>query len=58
MKKLDLDTLLVDTFATTFQPAAARGTVLGNAAINSTGCPVSYGGTCVITCTGCVTNVC
>ncbi|HEX8243132.1 MAG TPA: hypothetical protein VF541_06545 [Longimicrobium sp.] len=51
MRKLELDALTVDSFATTTQAIRARTT-------GSPACPVSYGGTCVITCTGCITNVC
>jgi hypothetical protein len=51
MKKLHLDALRVDTFATTAAgDANLRGTVAGREAAFSATCPVSYGGTCWITC--------
>jgi len=48
MKKLNLDNLRVETFATTGDAGLARGTVLGAELKSLAGCPVSYGGTCVI----------
>ena len=59
MKKLDLDILAVDTFATTARGADDRGTVLAHARTQTcnAGCPLSYGGTCVVTCAaGCDTR--
>jgi hypothetical protein len=52
MKKLSLDTLRVETFATTSATLSAHGTVLGQEMVAKSlaGCPVSYGGTCYITC--------
>jgi hypothetical protein len=51
MKKLSLDTLRVDTFATTSEIAALRGTVAAySAQCTVRDCPESYGGTCWITC--------
>ena len=51
MKKLSLDILRVDTFATTSGIAALRGTVAAcSAQCTLRDCPVSYGGTCWITC--------
>jgi hypothetical protein len=50
MKKLDLDALAVDTFATTAGAAAPRGTVLGQELGTLRGCPVSWNGTCFVTC--------
>lgn len=50
MKKLNLDKLHVDTFATTSGIDAIRGTVAGySAKCTLIDCPYSYGGTCVIT---------
>jgi hypothetical protein len=49
MKKLQLDTLKVDSFATTDGLDTIRGTVAGySAQCTLLNCPVSYGGTCVI----------
>ena len=59
MKKLTLEDLAVDSFATTPAAGSARGTVLGHAVTHTcdAGCPLSYGGTCVITCSnGCDTR--
>lgn len=55
MRKLDLESLSVDSFATASVDGPIRGTVLGQALLNTgTGaCPVSYGGTCVISCRHC-----
>jgi hypothetical protein len=51
MKKLRLDSLAVDSFATTDGIHAMRGTVAGySAQCTIYGCPISYGGTCWITC--------
>jgi hypothetical protein len=50
MRKLRLDTLRVDSFATTGGLASARGTVAAREAAFSATCPVSQGGTCWITC--------
>jgi hypothetical protein len=52
VKKLELGALRVEAFATAAVPAAVRGTVVArDAAIDTTlHCPVSYGGTCYITC--------
>ena len=60
MKKLNLDGLKVDTFATTAGGPAGRGTVAAREAAPTTPfqCPYSYGGTCVITgCLPCPTDV-
>jgi hypothetical protein len=59
MKKLQLDGLKVDSFATTAGIDAVRGTVVGHDRTQTcdAGCPLSYGGTCVITCAaGCDTR--
>lgn len=49
MRKLNLDTLTVDSFATTDGIDAIRGTVAGySAKCTFINCPVSYGGTCII----------
>ena len=63
MKKLRLDTLKVDGFATTAPIGAVRGTVVAHQSAQCTviNCPVSYGGTCWVTCYDscyCDTNVC
>jgi len=52
MQKLSLDTLRVETFATTSGTLSARGTVLGQEMVAKSlaGCPVSFGGTCWISC--------
>jgi hypothetical protein len=50
MKKLQLDSLAVDSFATTNGIAAMRGTVAGHVRPTLIECPYSYGGTCAITC--------
>jgi hypothetical protein len=50
MKKLELDALAVDTFATTAETSVVRGTVLGQELGTLRGCPVSWNGTCSITC--------
>lgn len=46
MKKLNLDGLRVDSFATASDVASIRGTVLGMSAT----CAISYNGTCYVTC--------
>ena len=59
MKKLQLDGLKVDSFVTTAGAADDRGTVMGHDRTQTcdAGCPLSYGGTCVITCAaGCDTR--
>ena len=48
MSKLRLDTLKVDSFATTPEAQFIRTT-------GSPACPISYGGTCWITCASCDT---
>ena len=63
MKKLNLDGLKVDTFATTDGIDGVRGTVAGYQSAQCTllNCPVSYGGTCYVTCRQscyCETAVC
>jgi hypothetical protein len=59
MKKLNLDALTVDSFATTPEPAAGRGTVNGHEAARTlSGCPVSWNGTCFITCANCTEAAC
>jgi hypothetical protein len=52
MKKLRLDVLEVESFATTAADAKVRGTVAGAFATVDR-CPVSWGGTCYITCQSC-----
>jgi len=44
MKTLTLDNLAVDSFATTARGVSARTT-------GSPACPISYGGTCWVSCT-------
>lgn len=60
MQKLSLESLTVDSFDTTRRADDDdRGTVLGHARTQTcdAGCPLSYGGTCVITCAaGCDTR--
>jgi hypothetical protein len=59
MKKLSLDALAVDGFATTANPGDVRGTVNGHAlAPTFSDCPVSWNGTCYITCAGCTAARC
>ena len=63
MKKLRLDNLKVDSFATTAGIEAVRGTVAAHQAAFRTlsGCPVSWDGTCYISCWDtcyCDTNFC
>ena len=49
MAKLELEALTVESFDTVAGDEAARGTVAGHEAIDTfRACPVSYGGTCVI----------
>ena len=49
MKKLQLDSLQVDSFATVDAVEEMRGTVAAySAQCTLINCPVSYGGTCVI----------
>jgi hypothetical protein len=50
MKKLRLDSLRIDSFATTSR-AVPRMTT------GSPACPISYGGTCWITCASCVDTI-
>jgi hypothetical protein len=51
MQKLRLDSLTVDSFSTTTGAMEVRGTVAGySAQCTVRDCPVSYGGTCWITC--------
>ncbi len=49
MKKLTLDALAVDSFATTAPEPGTRGTVAAHARTLSN-CPESWNGTCWITC--------
>lgn len=58
MKKLQLDSLTVESFATSDGIDAMRGTVAGySAKCTLINCPYSYGGTCVITgCQACPTE--
>jgi hypothetical protein len=54
MKKLSLESLRVDGFATSSAIDAMRGTVAGGSArCTILGCPYSHGGTCVISCRPC-----
>jgi hypothetical protein len=54
MKKLQLDTLEVDSFATTDGIDAIRGTVAGYSALCTfIDCPESHRDTCEITCQSC-----
>lgn len=63
MRKLHLDSLKVDSFATSAGVEATRGTVAGHAIAGYAtlrcdtlaNCPLSYGGTCVISCRPCDT---
>jgi hypothetical protein len=48
MKKLKLDDLSIESFPTTPAAEPTRGTVNGHG--TQLWCPVSYGGTCWITC--------
>jgi hypothetical protein len=55
MKKLHLDGLKVDSFATTAGLPGVRGTVAGQQAWQSMShCPESWNGTCYITCATCI----
>jgi hypothetical protein len=57
MKKLRLDDLKVDSFATTAPDGSAGGTVAAHEAPTLRDCPYSFGGTCVITgCLPCYTD--
>lgn len=58
MRKLRLDTLKVESFATTDGGRAARGTVAAQEAPTTPfQCPYSNGGTCVVTgCLPCYTD--
>jgi len=58
-KKLRLDTLKVDGFATTPPVSQGRGTVLGQKLAGTQAwCPVSYGGTCIISVCVCDSDDC
>jgi hypothetical protein len=49
MNKLKLESLKVESFDTTAASKSVRGTVAAHEAIDTLrNCPVSYGGTCVI----------
>ncbi|SOD03089.1 hypothetical protein SAMN05216486_10813 [bacterium JGI 053] len=50
MKKLHLDGLKVDSFATAPRSPAVRGTVAGREIDTNLHCPDSYNGTCWVTC--------
>lgn len=55
MKKLRLDSLAVDSFATTAMATGTRGTVLGREGTTTcppetADCPISWEGTCYFTC--------
>ena len=50
MKKLRIETLRVDTFATADRAPAIRGTVAAREIDTNLHCPESYGGTCWVTC--------
>jgi hypothetical protein len=58
MKKLQLDALAVESFATTDAMDPIRGTVAAHSAkCTIFNCPYSYGGTCVVTgCQPCYTD--
>jgi hypothetical protein len=59
MKKLDLTALTVESFTTTSELARVRGTVNGHELARSlSGCPVSWNGTCPITCANCTEAAC
>jgi len=49
MKKLRLESLRVDSFATTSAAGTGRGTVLARNT-GFTACPISWNGTCYVTC--------
>ena len=58
-KKLHLDDLTVDGFATTAAPPRERGTVRGRQLAGTLAwCPVSYGGTCIISICVCDSDDC
>lgn len=58
MQKLRIESLKVESFATTAAAELLRGTVAAHDARPSLpNCPVSYGGTCIISvCTPCYTD--
>ncbi|HEX9936019.1 MAG TPA: pinensin family lanthipeptide [Longimicrobium sp.] len=58
MKKLKLDGLHVESFATSADAPPARGTVAGHGLAMRTmsNCPVSWDGTCYVTCAYCETD--
>ncbi|MDB4951548.1 MAG: hypothetical protein JWM27_4197 [Gemmatimonadetes bacterium] len=61
MRKLHLDDLAIESFATTPDSLAGSGTVHGQEDRTASGCPESWNGTCWITCwdsCGCETDVC
>lgn len=62
MKKLHLDGLKVDSFATTAAVEKVRGTVAGQEMMKTlSNCPESWNGTCWISCwdtCACDTNFC
>ncbi|SOD03081.1 hypothetical protein SAMN05216486_1089 [bacterium JGI 053] len=59
MKKLQLDGLKVDSFATTAPAPRERGTVQGRELAGTLNwCPVSYGGTCIISVCVCDSDYC
>jgi hypothetical protein len=59
MKKLRLDTLKVDSFATTTPTLREPGTVQGRQRAGTQAwCPVSYGGTCIISVCVCDSDEC
>jgi tRNA(His) 5'-end guanylyltransferase len=59
MKKLKLETLKVESFATTAANEKLRGTVAAHEDdATFSNCPESYGGTCVMSvCVGCNSDV-
>ncbi|MDB4951549.1 MAG: hypothetical protein JWM27_4198 [Gemmatimonadetes bacterium] len=50
MRKLQLDDLAIESFATTPEALPGSGTVHAQEDRSTPGCPISYGGTCVISC--------
>jgi hypothetical protein len=50
MQKLNLESLRLDSFTTTSGEASGRGTVLGRENTGTPACPISYNGTCYVTC--------
>jgi hypothetical protein len=61
MKKLQLDALTVESFATTGAMATVRGTVAARENTGTGACPYSWDGTCWVTCWDscyCETSVC